>query len=253
VLFPLRKNLHLAQKALEPFLPSVSSVDNIEFEYTGSPGITEWLGEPTSGKRGRNRTSIDVAIFWTDKNGTKQLSLVEWKYTERNFGACSVYSSSEQRAKCDQLNLGSEVDPSTICPLSVPRLGNSRRYWEHLDQSGISSRKLSVVLGCPFRTPLYQLMRQCEVASYLRQSHVADFVEVVVAAFAGNHALLEIPPALKILARGPADNIIDIWNGVLSNVSPVRKIKVEQLVQAIDADGSADNDWRKYLWDRYGV
>ena len=59
-LFPLRQDLDLARSVLRPFLPGLREVTGIEFEYTGPPDATEWLGEPKRGKRGQNRTSIDV-------------------------------------------------------------------------------------------------------------------------------------------------------------------------------------------------
>jgi hypothetical protein len=63
VIFPLRLDLDLAARVLQPLLPDVDKVTAIEFEYTGDEGASKWLGEPAGGKRGQNRTSIDAAIF----------------------------------------------------------------------------------------------------------------------------------------------------------------------------------------------
>jgi hypothetical protein len=253
ILFPMKQDLNLAKSALGHFLPNVESVHNIEFEYTGPPEITEWLGEPTKGKRGQNRTSIDAAVFWTSKDGKNNISLIEWKYTERNFGACSVYSSAEQKIICDKVNISSGEDPALICPLSIERKGNSRRYWEHLETLGVFLDRMATIAGCPFRTPLYQIMRQCEIAAYLRSNHAADSVEVVVVSFGGNSALLEVPRELKSAASSSKDNIIDLWNGILSNVQPVRHITIEEIMQQIDINKTYDQSWRQYLTDRYGI
>ena len=253
ILFPMRKDLYLAKSALGHFLPNVESIDDIEFEYTGPPEITQWLGEPTKGKRGRNRTSIDVAIFWRDQDGKSNISLIEWKYTERNFGMCSVYSSKEQKIICDQINLSSGEDPALSCPLSIEREGNSRRYWEHLKTSGILLDKMKTISGCPFRTPLYQIMRQCEVAAYLRKYHVADFTEVILISFGGNTALLEVPTEIEPLVSSGNDNIISLWNSVLLDVPPVRHVTVEHIMHQIDLQSMHDKRWREYLKDRYGI
>lgn len=253
VLFPMKKDLNFAKLALGPFLPNVESIDNIEFEYTGPPEITQWLGEPTKGKRGRNRTSIDAAVFWRDQGGKSHISLIEWKYTERNFGTCSVYSSKEQRIICDQINIPSGEDPALSCPLSIEREGNSRRYWEHLKTSGILLEKMKAISGCPFRTPLYQIMRQCEVAAYLRINRIADFAEVILISFSGNTALLEVPTELEPLVTSGNDNIISLWNSILLDVPTVRHVTVEQIMQQVDSQSILDEGWRKYIKDRYGV
>ena len=67
-LFPLHQDLDLARAVLRLLLPGLREVTGIEFEYTGPDGATEWLGEPSGGKRGQNRTSIDAAIFWIDSD-----------------------------------------------------------------------------------------------------------------------------------------------------------------------------------------
>ena len=253
IMFPLKQDLRLAKLAFSSFLPNIESVDNIEFEYTGPAEITEWLGEPSKGMRGENRTSIDAAIFWTSREDRRNITLVEWKYTERNFGSCSMYSSREHRTACDKINLSSGENPAHICPLSTKRDGNSRRYWEHMKSSGISLEKLSVISGCPFRTPLYQIMRQCVLAAYLREKHMADFIEVLVVYFEGNSALLEVPPELKLIVPSESDNIISIWNHLLHDVPPVRYITVEQVMENIDTKNVLDHSWREYIKDRYKI
>ena len=68
-LFPLRISVRartpLAAGVLRDILPNVATVTGIEFEYTGQDETnrahqpcTAWMGEPASGKRGQNRTSL---------------------------------------------------------------------------------------------------------------------------------------------------------------------------------------------------
>lgn len=253
ILFPMRKDLNFAKSALGQFLPDVQSIDDIEFEYTGPIETTQWLGEPARGKRGKNRTSIDVAVFWKDKWGKSNISLIEWKYTERNFGPCSVYSSKENKNICNQINLSSPENPSHLCPLSILRGGNPRRYWEHLKISGILIEKMKIISGCPFRTPIYQIMRQFEIAAYLRKTKLADFVEVISISFSGNTALLDVPIELEPLASSDDNNIISAWNSLLLDVPPLRHFTVEQIMQQIDLQNKHDPDWREYIKNRYGV
>lgn len=161
-----------------------------------------------------------------------------------------MYSSKEQKIICDKINLSSGEDPALLCPLSIEREGNSRRYWEHLKTLGISLDKMKTISGCPFRTPLYQIMRRCEVAAYLRKNRIADFVEVIVISFGGNTALLEVPTELESLVSSENTNIISLWNSVLLDVPPVRHVTVEHIMQQVDLQIMHDQGWREYLKDR---
>ena len=55
----------------------------VSFEWIG---LHNYLGEkvPRSGSRtrGANSTSADAAIMFRHNDGTRQLTLIEWKYTE---------------------------------------------------------------------------------------------------------------------------------------------------------------------------
>jgi hypothetical protein len=248
VLFPLRQDLKLAAIALAPLLPGVQQVDNIEFEYTGPEGATEWLGEPAGGKRGQNRTSIDAAITWR-ASGKRYLTLVEWKYTERGYGGCGGYESKGNKRKddCRELNLGS-MSPNQ-CYLTQGK--NTRRYWEHLAQAEIDINAMSSIKGCPFRGPFYQLMRQFLLAAYLRknggQEGKFDEVYVVSVSFKDNSFIHMVPVYLKQLGT----TVEDAWNSVLSNVPPLSTVYANDIVDALR--GAGTSPLANYLQVRYGL
>jgi len=254
-LFPLRRDLDLAKATLRAFLPGLREVTGIEFEYTGPPGATEWLGEPRKGKRGRNRTSIDASIFWIGKSKRKRITLVEWKYTERSFGVCSAFQSAhrDDRAKCRSLNVARDRDPARLCLLTTGGDRRSRRYWEHMEIAGISLPAFAGVQGCPFQGPFYQLMRQFLLAAYLRLTGTADEVEVVSIGFARNTKLHTVPPQLRSLVDGEGGGIIDAWNAVLKGVPPMRHWTVEQFMARVNKIEGIDLGWRNYLRERYDV
>jgi len=254
-LFPFRQDVKLAKLVFSPFLPEVVTITGIEFEYTGPPEITDWLGEPIRGKRGQNRTSIDVAIFWTDINKELHASLVEWKYCEQNFGTCSTYGSAgkEQKARCEGSNSPTRIPLSQFCLLTDKSTDRPRRYWDHLPGAGILLEALEAVSGCPFRGPFYQLMRQCEVAAFLKECGLVNHAEVLSISFADNNALLEIPVELTPLVASEETDIITLWNGVLLGVAPVRHITVEKLMESIDRVPHINIEWRGYIRNRYGV
>lgn len=248
VMFPMRSNAQLAKTALRPLLPGVDNVSRMEFEYTGDEGATDWLGEPPGGKRGQNRTSIDVAIWWEDAEKSI-LTLVEWKYTEPSFGTCGGFQSrgNKNRQVCRKLRVTSP-QAAKRCYLTQER--NKRCYWRRMKEAGIDLTALARVKGCPFRGPFYQLLRQYLLAAYLRQSKEADRVGVASVAFRGNHSLHRVPRHLRQLG----DSVIAAWNSALQGVPELRHVDVEDIVAAMRADdSSAARSLVSYLNDRYGL
>jgi len=254
-LFPLHQDLDLAWAVLRPLLPSLREVTGLEFEYTGPEGTTEWLGEPSGGKRGQHRTSIDAAIFWIGRSKRVHVTLAEWKYTERNFGACSAFgnASPEDKTRCRALDVARDRNPARSCLLTTGGDRRSRRYWEHVEAAGMSLPAFADVQGCPFRGPFYQLMRQFLLAAYLRHVGEADQVEVVSIGFARNTALHRVPPQLRPLVGGKREGIVEAWNAVLQGSPPLRHWMVEELMAGVNKVEGIDLGWRNYLRERYDV
>ncbi len=255
ILFPLRMDLDFAAAVLEPFFEDLDAVTVVEFEYTGPPDATEWMGEPRSGKRGQNRTSIDAAIFWIDTEGQQHATLVEWKYTERGFGKCSAFQSGskDDKAQCRAMDVANDPQPGRACLLITGKRHRSRRYWEHIQRTGIALEAFADVAGCPFQGPFYQLMRQYLLAAYLQESDLADHADVLSIGFAGNTALNQIPRQLRPMAPTQNATILDTWNAALEGVPPMRHLTVEALMNSINQTGSFIPGWRDYLRERYGV
>jgi len=249
VAFPLRQDLQLAKIALADVLPDVKDVTAIEFEYTGPAEATEWLGEPASGQRGQNRTSIDLAVWWRSKAG-RFLTLCEWKYTERAYGTCGGYASQGNQNKdhCRELDV-TRNNRGASCYLTHGR--NTRRYWEHFEKAGIRLAALSGLQGCPFMGPFYQLMRQFLLAAYLRRHDCGlDEVFVTSLSFRGNTSLGTMPTNQP----GPAPTVEDAWNDCLDGVPPLRHTDVESIVASLRTGAPiVQQDWLDYLAERYGI
>jgi len=252
VMFPLRENFTLAAIILAPVLQGVRTVSRIEFEYTGSNETTEWLGEPSQGKRGQNRTSIDVAIWWEDGR-RKVLTLAEWKYTERNYGTCGGCASkgNTNAAHCRTVSYPACVNG---CYLAQPR--NHRLYWEHLAEAGIDGTQLANIQGCPFRGPFYQIWRQYLVAASCRKhlhsvNDQVDDVDVVLLDFPDNKSLHQCPSELSPLGSA---TVIDAWNRILVGNAPLRRVAVKEIIDRFRRAANTGNDeWLMYLNDRYGL
>jgi len=253
ILFPLRCNPSLATATFAQLIPQLAEVTELEFEYTGpeNGGATQWLGEPVRGKRGQNRTSIDAALFWVDSDGRRRASLIEWKYTERSFGGCSAFAKagrSEQR-RCLEMEPAHPV-AGRSCMLVDGGDLRGRRYWEHMTASTIVLDTFADMSGCPFAGPLYQLMRQQLLATHLVQAAIVERAGVLVISFGGNESLMSIPRGLASLG---GTTIIEAWNRALDRANPVQHLVVENLLASVDATGCAEQGWRGYVRERYGV
>jgi len=250
-LFPFCIDIENAARALGALLPGAAVVDRIEFEYTGpdDDSATAWLGEPPGGQRGQNRTSSDAAIWWQDGAGLRRLTLVEWKYTERQFGSCGGFASraNAQKAKC----LGwqpEHFEPSRDCYLERRDTDrNCRRYWEHLADAGIALTGYRSK-ACPFIGPLYQLMRLHLLAAYLKTHGDTETVDVTAVHFRGNTSL-EIPPA-DLSHLGP--DLTSAWLRLLSRPGDFRVCAAEDIAATIRS-GGPEPILSRYLAERYGV
>jgi len=115
-------------------IPLSGQVTRAGLEVEDREVFHEWKGQPTS---------IDLALQTRDGDGV----LVECKFTEKNFGGCSVFADGN----CDGRNPASELD---LCYLH--HLG--RRYWQLMEEHGLLSGRLREDTQCPLST-LYQLYR----------------------------------------------------------------------------------------------
>lgn len=251
-LFPLREDLGLAAAVFRRLLPGLVSVSALEFKFTGPTEATHWLGEPAGGGRGRYRTSVDAAVFWHDGAGDSRATLIEWKYTEASFGSCSAFGGGRAKKECCLALDVTAPEPARFCYVAGPGRGCGRRYWEHMRKAGIVLEPFADATGCPFRGPLYQLMRQQQLAAYLRVSGTCANAEVILVSPEANARVLEPSPELAPVSRAD-DTILSVWNRALSGVPPVRHISYEALAAALDAADGTDPAWRAYLRERYGV
>jgi hypothetical protein len=249
-LYYLRQNLDMASEVLRGWFPDLARVITIEFEYTGPEAVTKWLGEPPGGKRGQNRTSVDAAIWWAGAKKKPRLTLVEWKYTETGFGNCGGYTSSGNAdpGHCRTLDVHS-ITPRSDCYLQqANHATNKRHYWDHMGKAGIDSPVFEKQ-GCPFRGPLYQLVRQQLLAHWL-DANTDNTVDVAVACFKGNKDLMKSPGYLRHLDP----DLPTAWRAFLAEPDRFQVLYVEDLMAHCDYLSSlATSPWREYLRERYLV
>ena len=105
-----------------------------KFEVEDPKVFYEVKGQPTS---------IDLCLY----AGDEEKVFIEFKFTEKNFGGCSVFNGGD----CDGTNPANDFD---LCYLHY--IG--RKYWELMRKHGLLTEQIKNDSQCPFST-LYQLYR----------------------------------------------------------------------------------------------
>jgi len=111
-----------------------SGVINADFEVEDPKVFNEEQGQPTS---------IDLCLYTKANENV----FVEFKFTEKGFGGCSIFGNGD----CDGRN---PSDNFNLCYLH--HIG--RAYWKLMDKNGLLTEQIRSSWQCPFPT-LYQLYR----------------------------------------------------------------------------------------------
>jgi len=246
IFFGLKRHPSLLNGFLKSFYPALIDVTDIDFEYNGRE---DYLNE--KGGRGYNRTSADVAITWEDTKGKNNLLLVEFKFTEPNFGECGK-SANPDRNRC---NNGKKVisSPKTECYRASPKV--DRPYWDMIlsPQGPFIQEMLNKTPYCPFRYDFYQLMRNQLLAHHITEDKGSGFyfAEFAVCYDERNKTLLHLSHPVA-----GDTNPFTNWKSFLKNPSSFKHFTIQQLLGHIE---NADNlpseleQWRVYLNKRYGL
>jgi len=241
--FPLRNHPSLLDGFLREFYPSLAKVTDIDFEYIGS---RNYFNEP--GGRGYNRTSADVAITWENTKGKSNLLLIEFKFTEPNFGECSKSENPDQ----ERCNHGELIISSHKTECYRSEVG--RPYWDIILKEGpFIQEMLNKTQYCPFRYDFYQLMRNQLLAKCIAEDKDSGFfvVEFAVCYNDRNKTLLNLSHPID-----GDSNPLTSWKSFLKDKNTFKYFTIQQLLEYI---GHIDNlpseleQWRTYLNKRYGL
>ena len=247
--FPLKEHLELLKLWLSSRLADVEEVIDLDFEYIGPDDPQEPSGYRNyfkeAGSRGQNRTSADVAVTWRNSKGSKNLPLLELKFTEPNFGECSRQGNPDRR-RC--LSSREVVrSPHTQCY----RTEVGRPYWDIIlgSDSPLRQDLLTAEAFCPFRYDFYQLMRNQLLAHCIQRDPEVNYdrVEFGVMYHADNEMLMHM--------RRPFDkekNPLKAWRSFLIDPDSFHSFTIQELLETIEPKLPVDLvDWRRYLEERY--
>ena len=224
------KTLAKLLSAIYPDIAQMLPIENGQYVAIEWIGQENYLGEKMfrnqKRTRGANFTSADAAVMFEKEDGSKQIVLIEWKYTE------SYYSTYLKIAK-------SGTDRSLI----YAHLYDSDN--ELLDKAKLPS------LDDLFYEPFYQFMRQQYLANEMEKARElgADTVSLLHIAPAHNVDFKRITsPKLKPLGKSATD----VWSKIVKKPNRFISISTEKLFGELDiSDYPELKEWYKYITTRY--
>jgi hypothetical protein len=199
----------------------------VAFEFIGA---ADYLNEAKSDQRtrGANCTSVDAAVRYRTADGTIEIALIEWKYTE-SYGP-----------------------PLAINPRNVERL---RRYQDiAFYPKGPLRSDCGVNLVGLFTEPVYQLLRQQMLAFQMTaaQELQSQLTRTVYISPRANLALKRIHiAALNPLGR----DVTAAWSALLQSPHHFMPYATEDLFadSLVPAEVTPElTNWRNYMTERYG-
>jgi len=223
----LTELLHLLFPSVQRVLPLEQAEQFVSFEWIGQDN---YLGEkmPRHGKRtrGANFTSADAAVMFEQNDGSKQIVLIEWKYTES-------YSST---------------------PLKTAKSGTDRTaIYAHLYNRDDFPLQKELLPGFEslFYEPFYQLMRQQLLAYEMERAHElgAEAVSLLHIAPAHNTDFQRVTsPALGVLG----DSVIEIWKKLQRYPNRFASVSTEELFNKLPVEKFPElSGWWEYITTRY--
>ncbi len=245
IFFPLRQHVDILKIWLAHHFNELEDVKKLDFEYTG-PGNKNYFKE--LGRRGQNRTSSDLSIIWQDKEKRKNMLLLEFKFTESDFGQCSKQDNPDPKRCLSSKDIVSSH--KTQCYRSQVE----RPYWDMILSSDSPFRKESLTTEsyCPFHYDFYQLMRNQLLAYCIQSDPAEDFnkVEFGVIYNSDNEVLTRMSRPF-----GGEYNPLKAWpRNLLKSPDTFHVFTVQEFFNTIEPK-LQDNfkNWRAYLKQRYNL
>ncbi|QEH36530.1 hypothetical protein OJF2_51140 [Aquisphaera giovannonii] len=218
---------------LRPLFPTIETVLPIDGQYVAFEWIggRDYLGEASSGAkrtRGEYYTSADAAILIRHTDGTIQLIVFEWKYTEEESG----YRGSGRR-KINQVD-------TRVTDIY-------RSYYDMAD--GPFDHSVIQRFEDLFNAPFYQLLRlQLLVREAVRHQELgATMGTLIHVAPSENLATINATcPGLE------GDSLANTWRGILRDAGSFVSVTTEALFQGIPLDRLPQlHAWAEYMKARY--
>jgi hypothetical protein len=245
--FPFQQDTEMLAGFLkEKVCPLIKSVEKVELEYAEKAPLDppSLLGEPDTGKRGKNQTSPDVAFIVNDGQG---LILTENKFTEHSFYECSgrKYDNPDPSRCLDFKSLYSDLEKNCNQLRWAIEGRPNRMYWTHLR---ISEKGRETLTRCPAAISGCQLFRQQALSEGIAKSGKYEFVISCVAYDSRNETLIEC------MSPAGIDDFTKDWACLFEGKANFATFTHQEWVNWVcknDGEGHW-REWLKYIVERYG-
>jgi hypothetical protein len=233
-LFPFADKPDALAELLHPIFPTVRKM--MPMEGSGQYVSSEWIGERNylgekvsrNGKRtrGANFTSADAAAMFECLDGTRQIVLIEWKYTES-------YSPVDMQIA------GSGTDRTAIY-----------RHLYAADDFPLR-KELLPDFGSLFYEPFYQLLRQQMLANEMEKAHELGADRVSLLHITPRHnADFPRVTSPKLAHLGPT--VIDVWRRLVKEPNGFASVSTETLFGCFPVQKFPETAaWWQYITARY--
>ena len=231
-LFPFADQPKALSELLRPIFPSLQEMLLIEddlyvaFEWIGEKNYLREISRNGLRSRGANYTSADAAVMFQSANGSKQIVLIEWKYTESYYPTWLKNATSGR----DRTTIYAHLYDADDCPLNKDLIPN---------------------FDALFYEPFYQFMRQQFLAHEMEKAHElgANRVSLLHISPANNRDFMRITSpdlrALDISATG-------VWGRLVRTPGSFTAVYTENLFGHFPVEKFlAMMDWWNYITTRY--
>ncbi len=233
-LFPFADRPEALATLLRPFFPNLRKMLPIEggrfvtFEWIGADNyLGERMRPGSTRTRGANFTSADAVVMFESTAGTRQIVLIEWKYTE-SYGENPLHTAL------------SGTDRTAI-------------YQPLFDQPDFPVDKaLLPSFGALFYEPFYQLMRQQSLAWQMEKAREmdADIVSLLHIAPASNKDFRKVT-SLDLVPLG--DTATGVWMKLVRQADRFASVSTERLFSPLLKEPPKGLKlWADYIGQRYG-
>jgi len=232
-LYPFANQPIALASLLRPFFPSLKEMLPIEdnryvtFEWIGAENyLKEKIRKGAYRTRGANCTSADAVVRFKSNDGTIQIVLIEWKYTE----SYQSVSLKQSKTGTDRTNIYRHLYDAASCPLN---------------------KKIIPSFDDLFFEPFYQFMRQQFLANEMEKAHELHADRVSVLHIAPRHN------TDFVFITSPAFRSIDtsatkVWKKLVAKPERFLSVATEDMFGKFDISGFPFlQDWYDYITTRY--
>jgi hypothetical protein len=199
----------------------------VSFEWIGAENyLKEKVARGKQRTRGENFTSTDAAILLQQEDGSKQIVLIEWKYTE------SYGSNSYKIAK-------SGTDRTAI-------------YYHLFERDDFPLNKSRLPsFDALFYEPFYQLLRQQCLGHEMQLAHELGAEKVTLLHITPAHNQ-DFPKVTSPTLKSIGETVSGVWEHLITEKDSFRSISTEKLFGSFPVEDYPQLQfWWEYITQRY--